>query len=151
MTPNLRRVILTSIIPQNPDNRRSVAHRNCPGKSGHRLYLTGYQLSKRQTISTTTQYLSLVGVMATSAAFMMMALIYTIFFMREKKQEKKISAKDVLNLSSFLDGMAIVFRKRERGAKTVIITIIFICILCQFSWGTRFDTCFLKFTKFGCL
>ena len=89
--------------------------------------------------------------MATSAAFMMMALIYTIFFMREKKQEKKISAKDVLNLSSFLDGMAIVFRKRERGVKTVIITIIFICILCQFSWGTRFDTCFLKFTKFGCL
>ena len=84
--------------------------------------------------------------MATSAAFMMMALIYTIFFMREKKQEKKISAKDVLNLSSFLDGMAIVFRKRERGAKTVIITIIFICILCQFSWGTRFfahDTYFL--------
>ena len=42
MTPNLRRVILTSIIPQNPDNRRSVAHRNCPGKSGHRLHLTGY-------------------------------------------------------------------------------------------------------------
>ena len=81
--------------------------------------------------------------MATSAAFMLMALIYTIFIMREKKQEKKISAKDVLNLSSFSDGIAIVFRKRERGAKTVIITIIFICILCQFSWGTRFDKCFL--------
>ena len=84
--------------------------------------------------------------MATSAAFMFAALVHTIFVMREKKQEKKISAKDVLNLSSFTDGIGVVFRKRERGAKTVIITIIFICILCQFSWGTRFfahDTYFL--------
>ena len=88
----------------------------------------------------TAKYLSLVGVMATSAAFMLSALVYTIFIVREKKQEKQISVKDVLNLSSFLDGVAVVFRKRERGAKTVIITIIFICILCQFSWGTRFDT-----------
>ena len=86
----------------------------------------------------TTQYLGLVGVMAISGAFMLTALFYTIFVMKEKKQEKKISAKDVLNLSSFLDGIAVVFRKRERGATTVIITIIFICILCQFSWGTRF-------------
>ena len=111
--------------------------------TGYILQVTSYrlyQLSERQTISTTTQYLSLVGVMATSAAFMLTALVYTIFIMREEKQEKQISVKDVLNLSSFLDGVAVVFRKRERGAKTVIITIILICILCQFSWGTRFDT-----------
>ena len=77
--------------------------------------------------------------MATSAAFMLTALVYTIFVMREKKQEKKISARDVLNFHSFSEGIAVVFCKRERGAKTVIITIIIICILCQFSWGTRFS------------
>lgn len=77
--------------------------------------------------------------MASSAAFMFAALVYTIFVMKEKKREEKISAKDVLNLSSFTEGIAVVFRKREKGTQTVIVTIIVICILCQFSWGTRFS------------
>ena len=89
------------------------------------------------------QYLSLVGVMASSAVCILLSLVYTIFLMRGKQLEKKISLRDVLNLCTFKDGLGLVFRKRERGQRMVIITIIIICILCQFSWGTRWSLLFL--------
>ena len=89
------------------------------------------------------QYLSLVGVMASSAVCILLSLVYTIFLMRGKHLEKKISLRDVLNLRTFKDGLGLVFRKRERGQRMVIITIIIICILCQFSWGTRSSLLFL--------
>ena len=89
------------------------------------------------------QYLSLVGVMASSAVCILLSLVYTIFLMRGKQLEKKISLRDVLNLTTFKDGLGLLFRKRERGRRMVIITIICICILCQFSWGTRWSLLFL--------
>ena len=81
--------------------------------------------------------------MASSAVCILLSLVYTIFLMRGKKLEKKISLRDVLKLCTFKDGLGLVFRKRERGQRMVIITIIIICILCQFSWGTRSSLLFL--------
>ena len=81
--------------------------------------------------------------MASSAVCILLSLVYTIFLMRGKQLEKKISLRDVLNLTTFKDGLGLVFRKRERGQRMVIITIIIICILCQFSWGTRSSLLFL--------
>ena len=138
-------------VTQNPDHRRLVAHCNSPRQFAHRLHSPGkkyLQSLKRNLISAQLpyidfQYLSLVGVMASSAVCILLSLVYTIFLMRGKHLEKKISLRDVLNLTTFKDGLGLVFRKRERGQRMVIITIIIICILCQFSWGTRSSVLFL--------
>jgi len=90
--------------------------------------LTGYIL----------QYTKLLGVMAVSATCCFIALLYVIFIMTQKKRDGKVGLGDIFTLKSLFDGVAVVFKKRENGLRGVVITIIIICLLCQFTWGVRF-------------
>ena len=47
----------------------------------------------------------------------------------------KVAFGDIFNLRSFFDGVSVVFKKREKGLRVIILTIIACQVLCAFCGG----------------
>ena len=79
----------------------------------------------------------MLGVIAVSASCHLLALLYVVFVMEKKETVGEIGPKDIFNFKSFFDGVSVVFRKRKNGHRRIIITVIVVAFLCEFTMGAR--------------